>query len=83
MLVTMTNDKVGKTLHLVHKALCHKTHIIRFIAKIIGKINAIQPANQYTVLFTKNMEIDKIQVWEIRDLITKPRWHFHIAKKIT
>ena len=37
-----------------------ETHSIRFIAKIIGKINATEPGNQYAPLLTKNMEAVKI-----------------------
>ena len=61
MLVTMTADKTDKILDLVSKVLHRETHAIKFIAKIIGKINATPPGNQYAALFTKNMEIDQIQ----------------------
>ena len=60
LLVTMTEDKVGKILGLVQKALHNSINTIRFIARIIGKMNATQPGNKYAALLTHNMEIDKI-----------------------
>ena len=59
MTVTMTREKTGKILELVKQALEAESSTIRQIARLIGKISATGPANQWALYLTKVMEMDK------------------------
>ena len=59
MLVTMTNEKVGKILMLVQLVIEKRKITIRLLAKLIGKIIATLPGNKFAKLMAANMEILK------------------------
>ncbi len=54
----MTQDKMLGIVEMIDVCLQAKTHTIRQVAKLIGKIQATKPANPWAFLYTKQMEID-------------------------
>ena len=65
MTVTMTSEKTDKISEIMKNCLQSKSHTIRQIASVIGKINATRPANRMEQFFTKRMEMDKIKALKI------------------
>ena len=61
MRVEMTDLKVNKLMKWLHEFQERKTCTIRWLAKVIGKLNATGPANPFAALFTKRMEMVKME----------------------
>ena len=59
MQVSMTEKKVKKIENLLRNFQKENFCPIRFIARVLGKLNATLPANPYTNLFTRRLEIAK------------------------
>ena len=62
MTITLTEDKILKTLQLLNFATCHASSIrIRDIARVIGYLVSSLPAVQYGALYYRYLEMDKVQ----------------------
>ena len=60
MIITLPNEKVDKVIHLCTTLLKNNSSSIRFVAQVIGVLVSTLPAVQYSALFYRFLEIDKI-----------------------
>ena len=67
MVVRLTPEKIEKLKQLLNDCLEERQMSIRKVATITGKCLATKPANPWAMLFTKQLEIEKIEALAVHD----------------